>query len=199
MMESFRTSSDPQRGQACEDFGPGAIGTTPSAARSTTASARFGRAHWGHAGARSECSRPQSTQVIRGILPVLARSFTILPTNRAGSGRTHFERDGPQVNPSAGAGSTGLSNCLKINEPGGDRTHDQRIKSPLLYRLSYRLGARKLTARSRWLKQGPRLADPQLPCPVLRIPILSRTSGGTPHSRSTASLSRIPHTSRWIT
>ncbi len=27
----------------------------------------------------------------------------------------------------------------RMSEPGGDRTHDQRIKSPLLYRLSYRL------------------------------------------------------------
>ncbi|SUZ86917.1 uncharacterized protein METZ01_LOCUS39771, partial [marine metagenome] len=25
------------------------------------------------------------------------------------------------------------------NEPGGSRTHDLRIKSPLLYQLSYRL------------------------------------------------------------
>ena len=28
---------------------------------------------------------------------------------------------------------------LLLNEPGGSRTHDLRIKSPLLYQLSYRL------------------------------------------------------------
>src|SRR5690606_5419387 len=32
-------------------------------------------------------------------------------------------------------------------EPGGTRTHDQRIKSPLLYRLSYRLTVLGLSAR----------------------------------------------------
>ena len=28
--------------------------------------------------------------------------------------------------------------CNATHDPGGDRTHDLRIKSPLLYQLSYR-------------------------------------------------------------
>ncbi len=29
---------------------------------------------------------------------------------------------------------------MKYNDPGGSRTRDLRIKSPLLYQLSYRVG-----------------------------------------------------------
>ena len=32
----------------------------------------------------------------------------------------------------------------RYNDPGGFRTHDLRIKSPLLYQLSYRVGSGNL-------------------------------------------------------
>jgi hypothetical protein len=34
----------------------------------------------------------------------------------------------------------GLSRCPSESDPGGRRTHDLRIKSPLLCQLSYRVG-----------------------------------------------------------
>src|SRR2546423_1077140 len=36
--------------------------------------------------------------------------------------------------------SVGLGLRLGMSDPGGFRTHDLRIKSPLLYQLSYRVG-----------------------------------------------------------
>lgn len=49
-----------------------------------------------------------------------------------------------------------INSCLFIasnNEPGGTRTHDLRIKSPLLYRLSYSLAKAFYCSRLRaWAK-----------------------------------------------
>ena len=50
----------------------------------------------------------------------------------AGANRNRLEMEGAGAVPHRPASN-------RISEPGGDRTHDQRIKSPLLYRLSYRL------------------------------------------------------------
>ena len=38
---------------------------------------------------------------------------------------------------------------LAVNDPGGSRTRDLRIKSPLLYQLSYRVGLRNVFGESR--------------------------------------------------
>ena len=37
---------------------------------------------------------------------------------------------------------------MKVDEPAGNRTQDLRIKSPLLYQLSYRLDGRKIVGRA---------------------------------------------------
>jgi hypothetical protein len=42
-----------------------------------------------------------------------------------------------------------------LSDPGGSRTHDLRIKSPLLYQLSYRIGNSKLCTAEQ-LRQSER-------------------------------------------
>ena len=59
------------------------------------------------------------------------------------------------------------------NEPGGSRTHDLRIKSPLLYQLSYRLERGKLARSGVVATRGAtgaqgratRTANPRAPSP----------------------------------
>jgi hypothetical protein len=57
------------------------------------------------------------------------------------------------------------SDCFDFeNDPGGSRTRDLRIKSPLLYQLSYRVGTANLekytsTDRNELTSSWPRLYD----------------------------------------
>ena len=48
-------------------------------------------------------------------------------------------------------GTAFLQSLLDAGGSGEIRTRDQRIKSPLLYRLSYRPGKPKIIARSLWV------------------------------------------------
>ena len=43
----------------------------------------------------------------------------------------------------------GAEDYKRKNDPGGSRTRDLRIKSPLLYQLSYRVGLRNVFGESR--------------------------------------------------
>ena len=45
----------------------------------------------------------------------------------------------------AGVSRIALTACGTTSDPGGTRTHDLRIKSPLLYQLSYRVVRQHLT------------------------------------------------------
>src|SRR4051812_44542132 len=51
--------------------------------------------------------------------------------------------------------SASLRETVFRSGPGGTRTHGQRIKSPLLYRLSYRPRREKLTLLARFLNRSP--------------------------------------------
>jgi len=66
------------------------------------------------------------------------------------------------------------------SEPGGTRTHDLRIKSPLLYQLSYRLAPSLYGVRGAASRRAPQLLQPlRAPAPVRYGPGFKRPSKKT--------------------